>query len=780
MNMKIWFVLILGLAHGISIAQQLTQTLKGRVIDSESGVSLPGATIVLNATDPLIGTTTDLEGNFRIEKVPVGRYDIVVRFVGYEPLWLREIVVGSVKEVILEARLKESIQQMEVVEIVAGQDKDKPLNSMAIVSARQISVEEARRYAGSVDDPAQLVQSFAGVAGGLNGNAIIVRGNAPKGILWQMEGVQISNPNHYANVTSFGGGAFTALSAQLLANSDFYTGAWPAEYGNGLSGVFDIKMRTGNNEKYEHTAQLGTLGIDISSEGPFKKGKQSSYLFNYRYSTFVFIAPLLPDDAAGNRFQDLSFKMNFPLKKGGVLSWWGIGALDISGLEPNDPDDRQYAQDFQELTNRQYMGATGLNYRKVLGNSAYLNSSLSVSGNGLEWIQDQLDENNILQEAQHIVNDQVKIAFSTYVNKKLSAKHTLRSGATVSNLFYRVDIREAETLGTPLQQISKSDGNAFLLQGFAQSKYAFNNQLTMNAGAYLQHFTLNGSLTFEPRIGLNYQFLPQHSIGLGVSNHSMLEMLQVYFITREDAGKTIYPNNDLKPGRANHLVFAYKWNINEFTHFTAEPYYQQLYNIPVIDSSSFSMINLEMDWFIDEKLINTGKGENFGIDLTLEQFMRRGFYYLVTGSLFQSKYEGGDGISRDSRFNKGYVLNLLAGKEWNVGKMDKNQLSLNGRFVMMGGDKISPVNEAASHLAGDIIYDETRAFSNQKPNNFHLHIGFNYRKNKLKFASIWSVQLVNIIGSEEFYGYKYNLKTNQIEEDKERLLFPQISYKIEF
>ncbi len=780
MKKRFWFFLILAVSQFCSYAQPPAQTIRGRIIDSETGASLPGATIVLEGTDPLNGTSSDLNGNFRIEKVPVGRYDIVVRFVGYEPLWMREIVVGSVKEVFLDARLKESIEQMEVVEIIASQDKDKPLNSMATVSARQISVEEARRYAGSVDDPAQLVQSFAGVAGGMSGNAIIVRGNAPKGILWQMEGVQISNPNHYANVINFGGGAFTALSAQLLANSDFYTGAWPAEYGNGLSGVFDIRMRTGNNEKHEHAVQLGTLGIDLASEGPFKKGGQSSYLFNYRFSSFVLLAPLLPDDAAGNRFQDLSFKMNFPLKKGGVLSWWGIGAWDISGLEPNDPDDRQYAQDLQDLSNRQYMGATGLNYRKVLGNSAYLNSSLSVSGNGIQWNQRQLDEYDVLQEDQYIVNDQFKIAFSTYINKKLSARHTLRSGATLSNVFYRVDIRNAETPGAPLHPISKSDGNSYLLQGYAQSKYAFNNLLTMNLGAYLQHFTLNGSLTFEPRIGLNYQFLPQHSIGLGVSNHSMMEMLQIYFITRDEDGKTVFPNKELTPGRANHFVLSYKWNINEFTHFTAEPYYQYLYNIPVIDSSSFSMLNLDMDWFIDEKLINTGKGDNFGIDLTLEQFMRRGFYYLVSGSLFQSKYEGGDGIRRDSRFNKGYVVNLLAGKEWSVGKMNKNQLSLNGRFVVMGGDRISPVDEAASHIAKDVVYDEIHAFANQKPDNYHLHLGFNYRKNNLKFASIWSVQLVNILGSEEFYGYKYNLKTNQIDEDKERLLFPQISYKIEF
>lgn len=761
-------------------SQQFTQTIKGQVSDAETGVSLPGATIVILGSDPLIGTVTDLDGRFRIEKVPVGRYDLSISFIGYEQYFVRELIVGSAKEVVVNAGLSESVQQMEAVEIVARQYKDKPMNPMSLVSARKLSVEEARRYAGGVDDPALLATAFAGVAGNMSSNAIVVRGNAPKGLLWQMEGVQISNPNHYANVTSFGGGAFTALSAQLLANSDFYTGAWHAEFGNAVSGVFDIKMRNGNNETYEHSLQLGTLGLDISSEGPFKKGGESSYLFNYRFSTFALIAPLLPDDAAGNRFQDLSFKLNFPLKKGGVISLWGIGARDISDIKPNDEGDREYDQDFQKLYSSQYMGAIGLNHRKTLGTTAYINSTLSASGNGLQWTQDQLNGDNVLLPDERVQNDFLKLSFSSTLNKKFNSRHTNRTGIILNNLYYHIDTKYAETAGNPLQQVSLMNGSSFLLQGFSESKVNLNHGLTFNAGIHVQHFTLNQATTFEPRLSFQWQFHPVHSVSVGYGNHSMLEMLPIYFITRESGNQTVYPNENLKFSRAHHFVLAWNWNFSEFTHLTIEPFYQRLYNIPVVAGSSFSMLNLDQNWFVDDVFESTGTGENYGLDLTLEQFMHHGFYYLVTASLFQSQYQGGDGITRDARYNKNYVLNLLAGKEWKVGKNNKNLISANGRFTLMGGDRLSPVDEAASVAAGEVIYDETRAFSAQKPNNFHVHLGMFYRKNRLKHASIWSVQLINVVGSKEFYGYKYNLKTDQVEKDEEMIVLPQISYKIEF
>ena len=268
-------------------AQTVSQTLKGRVTDKASYISLPGATVLVEADGSFTGTTTDSEGYFRIEHLPVGRYTLTISFIGYKPESVAELLISSGKETVLEVGLTEMVSEINEVLVKAHTRKDRPLNSMAAISARSFSVEETRRYAGGMDDPARMAAAFAGVAtGNLQDNAIIIRGNSPKGVLWRVEGVEVPNPNHFSGGNVAGGGFVNIISSQVLANSDFFTGAFPAEYGNALAGVFDIRLRTGNSEKRENTFQIGMHGVDFAGEGPFVKGKRASYLFNYRYSTF--------------------------------------------------------------------------------------------------------------------------------------------------------------------------------------------------------------------------------------------------------------------------------------------------------------------------------------------------------------------------------------------------------------------------------------------------------------------------------------------------------------
>ncbi len=783
--MKSWGSLILALAVLFNAqlgAQTVTQTIRGKVIDAESQVSLPGATVIILDSDPLIGATTDPFGNFAIENVQLGRYDIQASFIGYEPYIMKEVQLGSSKEAVIDFRLQESLTSLDEVVIKAEDNKDAAINTMATVSAKQINMDEARRYAGGMDDPARLASTFAGVSGNLSGNGIVIRGNAPKGLLWRMEGIQISNPNHFANITVFGGGAFTALSTQLMANSDFYTGAYPAEYGNGLSGVFDIKMRNGNNQKREYSFQVGTLGLDVGAEGPFKKGGQSSYLFNYRYSTFALIAPLLPENAGGIKYQDLSFKLNFPTKKAGTFSLWGIGALDFSGQKVNENiDEWEYKKDAEKADSKQDMGVVGFTNKLIIGRSSFLNTSLAASGNGISWDLARQDSMLVLHPVEKVKNDTWKFTLSSYLNHKFSARHTNRSGIIVNHVFYDVLIQAAQKAGEPMTTYANSDGYSTLIQAYSQSKIMLTEKWTLNLGVHTQYFTLNGHYTVEPRAAIRWAFDPKQALSFGYGNHSQLEMIGIYLAEQQGPEGSNMPNKNLDFSRANHFVLGYDLSINENMRFKAELYYQHLYNIPVIDNTSYSMLNLEQEWFINEALLNNGTGTNFGIDLTLERYLHRGFFFLVTGSLFDAKYVGGDQIERSSRFNKGYVANLMVGKEWQLGKRNKsNVVGISGRLNFTGGDRISPVDVEASEIAQDVIYDETRAFEDRKPNVFHFDVSLNYRINKPKHSSIFSIQIINVLGSPEFYGYIYNYENNTIDKDEESILLPSISYRIEF
>ena len=189
------------------------------------------------------------------------------------------------------------------------------MNKMVLAGARMLSVEEASHYAGGFDDPARLVASFAGVAPGVSTNGISIHGNAPHLLQWRLEDVEIPNPNYFADITSLGGEILSSLSSQVLKNSDFFTGAFSSKYGNAVSGVFDMKLRNGNNQKNENVFQVGIMGIDFASEGPLSKKHKASYLFNYRYST----TGLLNLEGGTMDYQDLNFKLIFfqLLNKGG-------------------------------------------------------------------------------------------------------------------------------------------------------------------------------------------------------------------------------------------------------------------------------------------------------------------------------------------------------------------------------------------------------------------------------------------------------------------------------
>ncbi len=756
---------------------QSVQNIRGRVRDGASDVPLPYVYVVIN-TNPTIGTTTDSIGNFVLPHVPVGRYDIEASYLGYESTIIKEILVTSGKEVVLEIPLKEKLFELNEVVVKPTINKSQPMNKMASASARMLSVDEASRYAGGFDDPARLASSFAGVAGNMGNNGIVVRGNAPKFLQWRFEEIEIPNPNHFADVTGFGGGGLTALSSQVLGNSDFFTGAFPAEYGNALSGVFDIKMRNGNNNEVENTVQIGLIGMDAASEGPLKKGSRSSYLFNYRYSTMALLEPLLPEDAGGVRYQDLSFKFNFPTKKAGTFSLWGIGLIDRSGTTAEtDPDKWEFMQDKEDQDVKQYMGAAGLAHRIQLNNTAFMKTTLAATVSGLDMHTERM--NNAMQlQPQNVINKtDWNFILHSYINKKFGARHTNKTGITVTGLMYNMLLKEVPKTGSPMQTFADENGFSTLLAAYSNSSINISDKWTVNAGLYGQFFTLNNQYTIEPRLGLKYAFAHNQSLSLAYGLHSRLEMLNYYF-SRSIEGKEI--NKDLDFTRSQHLVLSYDMNIGNDFHLRVEPYVQQLFNVPVIADSSYSFINLQKDWFIQDKLENTGKGFNYGIDVTFEKFMSQGYYFMLTGSLFNSRYKGGDAIWRDTRYNRNFLFNFLTGKEWMVGNKKQNIFSANIRLSYQGGDHYSPVNDEESLNKQDVVYDEIHAFEKQLSPAFLGHFTVSYKINRKKVAHEFAIKVINATNYKEFYGHRYNFKKHTIEEEREALMIPNVSYKIEF
>jgi hypothetical protein len=372
---------------------EIKGTIQGKVADKVTKSPLAGVNIILLNTEPVRGAASDINGDFIIENIPVGRYDIKVMYIGYETLIFPEILIGSGKEAVLNIELIESPVESEEVVISSTIVKEKPLNDMVLVSGRSFSVEESRRYAGGMDDPARLASSFAGVTTGLTeDNGIVVRGNAPKGILWMLEGIEIPNPNHFFGMESFGGGGISALSSMMLDNSDFLTGAFPAEYSNALSGVFDLKLKTGNTKQHEHTFQVGVMGIDLASEGPLSSDNNSSYAFNYRYSTLGLVRHIMSEDINLPVYQDLSFKLNYLTQNAGTFSFWGIGFIDnITEEADDDTTTWKYYDDREESEKKLNMGVIGLNHKIVLGKNSYLNTTIAATTSMVDLNEWEID-----------------------------------------------------------------------------------------------------------------------------------------------------------------------------------------------------------------------------------------------------------------------------------------------------------------------------------------------------------------------------------------------------
>ena len=764
-------------------AQSITQTIKGNVYDIQTKEPLMGATVIILNTEPLIGTRTDFDGNYNIPKVTLGRQSIRVNYIGYESVIIPEILISSGKEAILNIGLRQSISEMGEVTVTPDIIKNNPLNSMATVGSRSFSVEETRRYAGGIDDPARLVSAYAGVTvGNVQDNAIVVRGNSPKGISWRVEGVEIPAPHHFAGGNVAGGGMVTLFSSQMLANSDFHTSAFPAEYGNALAGVFDMNLRTGNSEKHERTIQLGTMGLDVASEGPLSSEGNASYLFNYRYSTLGLLTDvnLIPSDQQ-IRYQDLSFKINLPTKNAGTFSIWGLGGID-KALQPLETSPDKWENDWHRVTFDWgiQMGAAGLSHRIMTGKKTYINTTIAATGVNNRMETERQDDDLVPHPDLNASNKSGKFSIGSYISHTFSPKFTTKTGLLLKRLQYNLDINSTiDSDPSTYRNVVDERGNSFAMEFYTQASYNLSQRLMLNAGVNSGYFALNNSISIDPRVALKFDINERHSVSAGYGKHSQLEDLKIYLVKNDENGLVSLPNKELGLSNAHHFVLAYDWLISDNLRFKIEPYLQLLTNAPGIADSSYSMINYKQDWAFGNALENNSIGSNVGVDVTFERFLSKGYYFLVTGSVFSSKYKADDGVWRNTRYNKNFVANALIGKEFAF-KNNRRVLGVNTRLSVLGGERVSPILMDKSMEKELVYFDETYAFKNQLQNTVYADISLTYRLNRSNHSSIWALQVKNVLGEATAEGYNYNYKTQRVELDKTVVVVPSLSYKLEF
>jgi len=752
--------------------------------------------VELISVDPVRGTTTDEYGRFALEDVPVGRQALRISYLGYQPITVPNVLVTSGKQTSLSLGLEESVTQLNEVVVVAETEKDRTVNEMTAISARTFDLEEVNRFSGGRNDVARLVGNFAGVAVADDSrNDIVIRGNSPTGVLWRLEGVPIPNPNHFATLGTTGG-PVSAVNPNMLKTSDFLTSAFPAEYGNALAGVFDLGFRSGNKDRFEGMFQLAAFsGFEGMVEGPINRKKQSSYLVAYRHS-FVEVADAVGIPVGTNatpNYRDLSFKLDLGQSRAGQFSVFGILAwsdIDFLGDEIDETD--LFANPNQDAFVRSRFGTVGLRHNIIVGTDSYFRTVLSVSAVESLYDQDDLLEgtNEKIRTVESL-DRELTYNLSSYYNKKFSPKFTMRTGILVQLQELRTEVQDRENRpdldddGIPdWVTVRDFNGGNGLYQAFWQGTFKPSEKWTINAGLHGQYFDLNDSWAVEPRFAVNWQVRPRHKLSLGYGLHNQTQVAPVYFYEEPTPTGINQSNRRLDFTRSNHFVLGYDTRFGSDWRLKVEAYNQFIDNVPVDDTlSSFSMLNAGADFVFPQRanLVNEGTGMNYGLELTLEKFFSKGYYGLLTASIFQSKYEGSDEIERNTAFNNQYVVNFLAGKEFKIGKAKRNALTLDMKLTTAGGRYYTPVDLEASREAGEEVLIEEEAYSLRQPNYFRLDIKFGFRLNsKKRFSQQFFIDLQNITNNDNLFSRRYNEVTGEVNDVFQAGFFPDILYRIQF
>lgn len=792
----------------VSAVQGQGQVVKGVILDAQAEYPLIGATIQLVDTTNILGDIADENGAFRIENVPMGRQSFMVTYVGYKNITLPNVLVTSGKEVVLTILLEESVEKLNEVVVTAAADKDLPINDMAKVSARKFSIEEVNRYSGGRNDVARLASSFAGVSTPDDSrNDIVVRGNSPTALLWRINGMPVSNVNHFSTLGTTGG-PVSALNTNLLRTSDFITGAFPAEYGNTNGAVFDINFRDGNKDAFEFTGQMAAFsGLEFMAEGPFTQENDASFLISYRYGIAAAVAP---GTSASPRYQDLAFKLDFGKTLLGSIELFGMGgmsAIDFFGEEIGEDD--LFANPNENAFVESRLGLIGLNQTLRLNQNTFIKNTVGYYTNQNDFDQDNFirDANNevsTVYRAVEVESNDSRLSASTQLNTKINASLSLRAGMLTEYFIIQSDIRDrdnrpdgqiadANNDGIPddFFQVRDADDDFTLWQPYVQGEYKFTDDISLTAGLHAQYLSINENIAVEPRLATSWQLRPNQRLSFAYGLHSQMVPFPILFLNEQVGTLDEFERTNLNLSflRSHHFVMGYDRNLGTSWRIKTEAYYQSLFDIPIENdlSSSYSVLNEGGDFVFDERgsLVNEGTGRNYGIEITLEKFFSNNYYGLFTTSLYESRYKGGDGIERSTAFNNNFVMNALFGKEWKIANSTKQDLALtfDTRFSTSGGRPYTPIDvEASIANNNNQVEIEEEAFSLRLEPYLRLDLKFGFRINskRRKVSHQFFVDLQNVTNRANQFTRRYNEVTQEVNTVEQVGFFPDILYRVQF
>lgn len=636
----------------------------GTVSNNLNNDPLPFVTILLAGTN--IGTITDDLGNYKFEALEPGLYNLEFSFIGFKKKTIFEIQVTNAKPYILNVALEEDISQLETVEIkstASDKTEESPL------SLRTIGANEIQRNPGGNRDISKVIQGLPGVTYTPSfRNDIIIRGGAPNENRFYLDGVEVPNINHFATQGS-SGGPLGMINVDFIREVEFYSGAFPVNYGNALSSVFSFEQRDGRTDKWGGTFTLGSSDLGITAEGPFSE--KSSLLFSARrsYLQFLFDALGLPFLPAYNDFQ-LKNKIKFDQKN--ELTIIGLGAIDV--FELNLEDDTSAFQQYvlgnlpiQSQWNY-VIGGVYKHYREN-GYATVVLSRNMLNNNAYKYLNnDETSESNLIfdytsREAEN------KFRYEETTNIK---GWRLKGGVNYERIKYSNDTYQLIPVDTEvitIDYISELKINKW--GAFAQtSRQLFNNRLTLSIGirADANDYSDEMSNLFEqlsPRLSASYGITDKWSLNF---NTGIYYQLPAYTVLGYSEGENNFINqvNNITYIQSDHLVGGVEYRTNKGLRFSVEGFYKKYNNYPFSIRDSVALANLGADFGVigDEEVISTGVGRSYGVEFFAQQKLYKNFYGIVAVTYVTSEFADKNGTYIASSWDNKTIISLTAGKKF--------------------------------------------------------------------------------------------------------------------
>lgn len=726
------------------------------VTDPATHEAIPFASVQLTNDTDSYGAVTDMDGKATLQAKP-GSYLLQVQHLSFESFNEPGFVVGN-SPVNRQLGLKSAASQLQTVNVEAKRTNFDVNSPYATTSVRYIDANEISRSPGTFKDPSKYATTLAGVVSPnvLGSNEIIIRGNNSRGMGWYVEELPVPSPNHFSKEGA-SNGSVSMVSTQNLANAELYTGAFPAQYNNATAGVFALYLRDGNDQKSRYGFEISPVGIDLSAEGPFTKGK-SSYLFNYRYSTLALFAQLGIDlKGLQNPFyHDLNYKLSFKLNDKTELSVFGV-----NGYGSYISERKAHVGGRSIVIGKNYDGyamllngfaitheiSKTLTFKSV---NAY-NASFNLGRN--ENLADTLGHFEVNNRNKYIYHHMKTLNYINYHQGRLN----LQTGMLVD--VFRHNLTVETGLLNPGKTLDRvgSTGYKYEISHYISGRFNVNEHLVFTGGINGMYHYLSRKYVFEPRFGVKYYLGQHHTFGYAFGMHSRFENPTVYLANANINGITYRPNQFLEPMHAIHNVVSYTYRSDKATLINVELYHQYLYDVPVSANgeNAFSILN-QTESYIWTPLANNGKGWNYGAELTISQHFNKGFYVMANTSVFNANYTGSDGVRRNSVFNYMHSSTGLITKEFNFGKTNNQQFYIGLKGSFTGGIRYTPIDEAKSARRGHPVKDKTRINEAQGPLNYQVDMSLQYELRKLKYTMRLKFDVQNLTNRENTLWVDYD------------------------